>query len=212
MWEAAARQAGVVTCTSTQDVVDLGTCLAYNPLPKGRRVAVVTNGGGAGVMAADEVARHGLQLAEFPPELYAALDEILPPFWSKHNPLDMVASAGGDVGPRVLKLVAECDAWTRSSCSPCSACPPAAAASARGSADGEFAGLSPWETDFMTLVAELMETTGKPIINVPDTPIRGSLFDFGRRYSPIVLGTPQAAARALDRMEWYGAYRRAHDA
>ena len=57
VWEAAARQCGVITCTSTQEVVDLGTCLAYNPLPKGRRVAVVTNGGGAGVMAADEVAR-----------------------------------------------------------------------------------------------------------------------------------------------------------
>ena len=60
-------------------------------------------------MAADEVARRGLQLAEFPPELYAALDEILPPFWSSHNPLDMVASAGGEVGPRVLKAVAECE-------------------------------------------------------------------------------------------------------
>ena len=39
----------------------------------------------------------------------------------------------------------------------------------------------------MTLVAELMEKTGKPIINVPDTPIRGSVFDFGGRYRPIVL-------------------------
>ena len=59
----------------------------------------------------------------------------------------------------------------------------------------------------MTLVADLMEQTGKPIINVPDSPIRGSVFDYGRTYKPIVLGTPQAAARALDRMEWYGAYR-----
>ena len=73
-------------------------------------MAIVTNGGGAGVMCADEVARHGLQLAEFPPELYAALDQLLPPFWSRHNPLDMVASAGGDVGPQVLRAVAECDA------------------------------------------------------------------------------------------------------
>jgi hypothetical protein len=67
-----------------------------------------------------------------------------------------------------------------------------------------------WETNFMELAAELMEATGKPIINVPDLPMRQSLFDFGRRYRPIVLGTPQAAARALDRMEWYGAYRRAN--
>ena len=106
---AAARQAGVVTCTSTQDAVDLASSLAYLPLPKGRRVAVVTNGGGAGVLMADEVARNGLELAEFPPELIAAVDELLPSFWSRRNPLDMVATAGGDVGPRVLELVAGCD-------------------------------------------------------------------------------------------------------
>ena len=100
VWEAAARQSGVVTCTSVEDVVDLGTCMAYLPLPKGRRVAIITQGGGAGVMAADEVARHGLQLAELPPELYASFDELLPPFWSKQNPLDLVASGGGDVLPR----------------------------------------------------------------------------------------------------------------
>ncbi len=44
------------------------------------------------------------------------------------------------------------------------------------STDGDFAGFSPWETAFCTAVAELMESTGKPIINVPDMPIRGSLF------------------------------------
>jgi acyl-CoA synthetase (NDP forming) len=212
VWEAAARQAGVITCTRTQDVVDLGTCLAYNPLPSGRRVAVVTNGGGAGVMAADEVARHNLQLADFPPELYAALDELLPPFWSKHNPLDMVASAGGDVGPRVVKLVAECEAVDAIIVLSCLGVPSSGSSDRASSAEGEYAGLSVWETNFMTLIADLMEATGKPIINVPDTPIRGSMFDFGRRYSPIALGTPEAAARALDRMEWYAAYRRAHEA
>ena len=209
VWEAAARQAGVITCTTTQEVIDLGSCLAYNPLPRGRRVAVVTNGGGAGVMAADEVARHNLELAEFPPELCAAVDEILPPFWSRRNPLDMVASAGGDVAFRVLRLVAACDSVD---CVMVLSC--LGVRSSGGSArplgiDGEYLGLSVWETNFMTLVAELMEATGKPIINVPDSYVRGSLFDLGHRFKPILLGTPQAAARALDRMEWYSAWRRA---
>ena len=124
--------------------------------PKGRRVAVVTNGGGAGVMAADEVARHNLQLAEFPPELYAALDELLPPFWSKHNPLDMVASAGGDVGPRIVKLVAECDAVDAIIVLSCLGVP-SSGSNDRASVDGEYTGLSPWETNFMTLIADLME-------------------------------------------------------
>jgi acyl-CoA synthetase (NDP forming) len=212
VWEAAARQCGVITCTSTQEVVDLGTCLAYNPVPKGRRVAIVTNGGGAGVMCSDEVARAGLQLADLPPELWVELDQILPPFYSRHNPLDMVAAAGGDVGPKVVRAVAECEGVDAVIVLSCLGVPTTGASErAAGSLDGEFAGLSVWETGFMTLIADLMEQTGKPIINVPDSPIRGSVFDFGRKYQPIVLGTPEAAARALDRMEWYGAYRRSHD-
>ncbi len=208
VFQAAARQAGVVTCTTTQDVVDLGACLAYLPLPKGRRVAVVTNGGGAGVLTADEVARNGLVLAELPAELLAALDEILPPFWSRRNPLDMVASAGGDVGPRVLKLVAECEAVDALIVLSVLGVPNTGDEVRPTCDDGEYAGFSPWEMAFVKQVSELMEATGKPIINVPDIPIRGSLFDCGGRYAPIVLSSPQAAARALDRMEWYGAFRR----
>jgi acyl-CoA synthetase (NDP forming) len=208
VWEAAARQAGVVTCTNTQEVVDLGSCLAYLPLPRGRSVAVVTQGGGAGVLTADEVARHNLTLAELPPELYAALDELLPPFWSKQNPLDLVASAGGDVGPRVLEKVAECEAVDAVIVLSMLGVPNTGDDVRPATEDGEFAGLNLWETAFIDLVAELMEQTGKPIINVPDLPIRRSLFDRGRRYSPIVLSSPQAAVRVLDRMEWYGAFRR----
>ena len=208
VFQAAARQAGVVTCTTTQDVVDLGACLAYLPLPRGRRVAVVTNGGGAGVLAADEVARNGLVLAELPAELLAALDEILPPFWSRRNPLDMVASAGGDVGPRVLKLVAECEAVDALIVLSVLGVPNTGDEVRPTCDDGEYDGFSAWETSFVKQVSELMETSGKPIINVPDTPIRGSLFDCGGSYAPLVLSSPQAAVRALDRMEWYGAFRR----
>lgn len=211
VWEAAARQCGVITCTSTQEVVDLGTCLAYNPVPKGRRIGIVTNGGGAGVMCADEVARAGLQLADYPQELWTQLDQILPPFYSRHNPLDMVAAAGGDVGPTVVKAVAECEDVDAVIVLSCLGVPTSGLGEDREAVDGEFTGLSSWETDFMTVIADLMQQTGKPIINVPDSPIRGSVFDLGRTYKPIVLGTPQAAARALDRMEWYGAYRLAHN-
>ena len=164
-------------------------------------------------MCSDEVARAGLQLADFPPELWVELDQMLPPFYSRHNPLDMVASAGGDVGPKIVSLVAECDTVDAVIVLSCLGVPSTGASErAAGSDDGEFAGLSVWETSFMAVMADLMEKTGKPIINVPDTPIRGSVFDFGRKYKTIVLGTPQAAARALDRMEWYGAYRRANGA
>ena len=67
-----------------------------------------------------------------------------------------------------------------------------------------------WETSFLEHVAVLMEDTGKPIINVPDHPVHGSLPDLGR-YSPVVLSSPRAAAHVLSRMAWYGSYRRRHE-
>ena len=204
---AAARQTGVVTCTSTQEVLDLGLAFAYLPLPKGRRVAVVTNGGGVGVLMADETARNGLTLAELPASLFERIDSILPPFYSRRNPLDMVASAGGDVGPRVLQAVAKCDDVDAIVVLSVLGVPNAGDDQRPMSADGSYAGFSPWETAFMEQVAELIATTGKPIINVPDTPMRDSMLDTGGRYSPIVLGSPRAAAQVLDRMAWYTAYR-----
>ncbi len=211
VWEAAARQSGVVACTSADEVVDLGTCLAYLPLRPGRRVAIITQGGGAGVMAADEVARHDLQLAELPAELYASFDPLLPPFWSKQNPLDTVASAGGDVMPKILTGVAECDAVDAIIMMSVLGIPTSAGGPREVGGFGEFLTLTPWEDSLMALIAELMEKTGKPIINVPDMPIRGSVFDYGKRYRPIVLSSARSAALALDRMEWYASYKRDHN-
>jgi hypothetical protein len=53
-----------------------------------------------------------------------------------------------------------------------------------------------------------METTGKPIINVPDLPIRQAVLAGDGRYAPVVLPSPRAAALALDRLAWYGEHRR----
>ncbi|MEW6401188.1 MAG: acetate--CoA ligase family protein [Chloroflexota bacterium] len=211
VWEAAARQSGVVTCTSVDEVVDLGTCMAYLPLRTGRRVAIITQGGGAGVIAADEVARHGLQLAELPAKLYASFDALLPPFWSRQNPLDLVASGGGNVMGKIVAGVAECDAVDAIIIMSVLGVPAITSGDREMSAHGEFVTLSAWEDSLMALIAELMEKTGKPIINVPDSPIRGSVFDYGRRYRPIVLSSARAAALALDRMEWYASYRRDHN-
>jgi len=206
VWEAAARQAGVVTCTAQQDVVTLGTCLAYLPLPMGPRLAIITAGGGAGVLAADEAARRGLVLADLPAELYASLNEFLPPFWSRRNPLDLVTQR--EAAPRVVEAVVRCEAVDAVLVLSILGVPTSGGEVRKMSELGEFAGLTSWENSFLALVAELMESTGKPIINVPDLPIGGSVFDFGKKYKPIVLPSVQAATLALDRMAWYAAYRR----
>ena len=159
-------------CTSAQETLDLALAFAHLPLPRGRRVAVVTNGGGVGVLTADEVTRHGLVLAELPESLFVELDPLLPPFYSRRNPLDMVASAGGKVGPRVVEAVARCESVDAVVVLSVLGVANAGDDARPRAEDGSYAGLSPWETSFMTKVAELIEETGKPIINVYDNPVR----------------------------------------
>jgi acyl-CoA synthetase (NDP forming) len=203
---AAARQSGVVTCCTTQDLVDLGACLAYLPRPRGRRVAVITNGGGPGVLAADEIALNGLELAGLTPELIAALDEILPSFWSKRNPLDLVAAGFGDNGLRALELATRCETVDAVLFLNFLGVPSTSEARER-SASGEFQGFSPWEQTMLEMTAELMAETGKPIIHVPDSPVYGEV-PGGGRYTPVILGSPRSAAQSLATMAWYAEYRR----
>ena len=210
VYEAAARQTGLVTCTSVQEALDLTTTLANLPLPRGRRVAVVTNGGGAGVLAADEVGRQELSLVEPPAGLLAELDGILPPFWSRRNPFDMVATAGGDVGPRVLDAVARCPEVDAVIVLSVLGVPNTGDEVRAQSSTGDYDDFSAWEQRFLEGVAALMEETGKPIINVPDLPIRRAVYDCDHPYSPVVLSTPRAAAFVIDRMVRYADWRAHH--
>jgi acyl-CoA synthetase (NDP forming) len=203
VYEAVARQTGLITCTSVQEALDLTTALANLPLPVGRRVAVVTNGGGAGVLAADEIARHELGLVEPPPGLLAELDGILPPFWSRRNPFDMVATAGGDVGPRVVDAVARCPEVDAVIVLSVLGVPNTGDEVRPQYPGGDYDDFSSWEQEFLEGIAALIEETGKPIINVPDLPIRRAVFSGDHRYAPIVLPTPRAAAFVIDRMARY---------
>jgi acyl-CoA synthetase (NDP forming) len=210
VYEAAARQAGLVTCTSVQEALDLTSALASLPLPIGRRVAVVTNGGGAGVLAADEVARQGLSLLDPPPGLLAELDRILPPFWSRRNPIDMVATAGGDVGPLVVAAVARCPEVDAVIVLSVLGVPNTGDEVRSQSSTGDYDDFSAWEQSYLDGVAALMAETGKPIINVPDLPVRRALYPGDQPYTPVVVPTPRAAAFVLERMAGYAAWRERH--
>lgn len=210
VYEAAARQTGLVTCTSVQEALDLTTALANLPLPRGRRIAVVTNGGGAGVLAADETGRQGLSLVEPSPDLLAELDQILPPFWSRRNPFDMVATAGGDVGPRVVAAVARDPGIDAVIVLSVLGVPNTGDEVRAQSSTGDYDDFSPWEQRFLDDVAALIEETGKPIINVPDLPIRRAVYGADHPYAPVVLPTPRAAAFVIDRMVRYADWRLRH--
>lgn len=207
VYRAAARQAGVVTCRNVPELVDTSACLTYLPLPRGRRVAIVTNGGGPGVLAADEAVQNGLVLAEVPHELIAALDELLPPFWSRRNPLDLVTAAYGDVGLRVMDLVARCDAVDAVVAFGFIAVPSTTAEKRRKLPCGELDGLSSWEVSWLERIVALMEETGKPIIPIPAGPLYSPGIEVKGRYRPVLLSSAGAAMRALDRMAWYADFK-----
>ena len=92
-FEAAVRQAGAVRARSVEELFDLARCLASQPLPRGRRLLVVTNGGGLGVIAADAARDTGLELAAIDAPLRARLRAVLPATASVGNPVDLVGDA-----------------------------------------------------------------------------------------------------------------------
>ena len=88
------RQSGVIRADTIDDMFDVATCLEAQPLPAGRRVAIVTNAGGPGILAVDACEAAGLHVPPFGEATRARLAEFLPEEASIGNPVDMVASAG----------------------------------------------------------------------------------------------------------------------
>ena len=80
---------------TVDELFDYARALAYQPIPKKdqRDIAIVTNGGGFGVISTDEISKLGLKLAKFNPETVKRLRENLPEYAIAHNPLDLVGDA-----------------------------------------------------------------------------------------------------------------------
>jgi len=92
-YEAAFEKTGIFRAVSAEEMFDWAQALAACPLPKGRNVAVLTNAGGPGVIAADALEVNGLRMAELSDETKETLAALLPPAANVHNPVDMLASA-----------------------------------------------------------------------------------------------------------------------
>ena len=95
-FDAAVKQAGAVRVETVEELFDLARALASQPLPRGRRLAIVTNGGGLGIVAADAADRAGLGVAPLAAETRARLSGGLPPTVSPANPLDLIGDADAE--------------------------------------------------------------------------------------------------------------------
>jgi acetyltransferase len=93
VYDAAFKRVGVVRVNEVGDLFDCASVLSSRQLPAGSRVAIVTNAGGPGVMASDSIADLGLEMAKISDESIRMLDQLLPPFWSRSNPVDVLGDA-----------------------------------------------------------------------------------------------------------------------
>jgi acetate---CoA ligase (ADP-forming) len=92
-YEAVFKRAGIVRCNSIKEQFDYIKAFAFQPLPKGTSVAVVTNAGGAGIMAADAIEQYGLTFAKLTEETINKLATRLPPAANLYNPIDVLGDA-----------------------------------------------------------------------------------------------------------------------
>jgi acetyl coenzyme A synthetase (ADP forming)-like protein len=97
--------AGVIRANTLEEFFDVATLLAHQPLPAGRRVAIVTNAGGPGILAADTAEAAGIELATLSDDTVEALRGFLPRAASVGNPVDMLASASADQYAKAIALL-----------------------------------------------------------------------------------------------------------
>ncbi|HEY5646174.1 MAG TPA: acetate--CoA ligase family protein, partial [Pseudomonadales bacterium] len=93
VYDAAFRRAGMLRVNSLEELFTATETLADVRLPAGDRLTIVTNGGGMGVLAADELAARGGRLATLSDGVLAELDKVLPASWSAANPVDIIGDA-----------------------------------------------------------------------------------------------------------------------
>jgi acetyl coenzyme A synthetase (ADP forming)-like protein len=101
------RQAGIISVETMAGLFDVASLLSSQAVPKGRRVAILTNGGGPGVLAADSCENNGLILPQFSEATQTKLSAIIKRISSFINPLDVTAGATQDEFSGVLKVLAE---------------------------------------------------------------------------------------------------------
>lgn len=96
VYDAAFRRAGMLRVNEVEELFDAAATLARMAPQRGNRLAIVTNGGGAGVLATDRLIEEGGRLAELSPETISKLNAVLPATWSHANPVDLIGDADAD--------------------------------------------------------------------------------------------------------------------
>jgi acyl-CoA synthetase (NDP forming) len=107
-FDGACRQAGLIRANDVEELCNIGMALIRQPLPKAKRIGIITAGGGWGVLAADACSKAGLEVPALPVDTIAELDTFLPTWWSRSNPVDLVAGLRPDHMRKSLESLLRC--------------------------------------------------------------------------------------------------------
>jgi len=107
IYDAAFRRAGVVRVKDIRDLFNCSSILAKQPRPTGPNLAIITNAGGPGVLATDSIVEKGGKLAKLSDETMEKLNEFLPAYWSKANPVDIIGDGDEERYEKTIDICLE---------------------------------------------------------------------------------------------------------
>jgi acyl-CoA synthetase (NDP forming) len=214
VFDAVCSQAGIVKVEQTMDLLDLAAAFSSLPLPRGNRVGIMTLGGGWGVITADLCARYGLVVPVLSPGLIERFNSMLPPYWSRSNPVDIVGEPDNTLMTSIMEELLKwdgCDSvinlgvlgraifFERMGY---------AAERADPTYSKDFfekanAYMQTFEQEYLKLIARLMETYQKPVYGVSlltDVKSKTVYAVEGSAYKPVFYQTPERAVKANARM------------
>jgi acyl-CoA synthetase (NDP forming) len=214
LFEALCRQSGVVTVNQPEEMLDASMVFSSLPMPQGRRVAIMTLGGGWGVVTSDLCSDQNLLVEPLSDEIVAILDGMLPPYWSRTNPVDLVGENDLELPMKAIEVLAAwngCDAiihlgisgreylletLLESMNAVDSAADPKASRKI-------LQGLHAWGYQYIKHTVELMERFKKPILGVTLTadPKKPAIYEIeNSQYNGVFFTSPERAVTALGHM------------
>jgi len=222
IFNTACRQGGVVLAEQPMDLLDLSAAFSSLPLPRGKRVALMTLGGGWGVVASDLCIESGLDIPHLTDEVIQEIDKILPPYWSRENPIDLVGEFDPAIPMKVVEILAgwdQCDAIIHLGAvgrsyfveNMLNAAVSSDPNIPKTLCEEGFQYFRQGEQHFFEHTVRLMNKYGKPILGVflLEDEQRKTITEIpGNPYKGVAFLTPEQAVRALARMVDYHDWRK----
>ncbi|MBF0203995.1 MAG: acetate--CoA ligase family protein [Desulfamplus sp.] len=208
------RQAGIIEVGQSMELLDLSAVFSSMPLPRGNRVAIMTLGGGWGVVTADLCSEYNLEVPILSPEIIETLNPLLPAYWSHANPVDIVGEGNPDIPKIAIEELLKwdgCDAvihlgihgkriFVEKMVASIIKVDPA---HSKESLDPLNTMLMAYENDYVSHVIKLTEKYNKPVLGVSlltDHKSKTLYREEGCKYNGIFFPSPERAVKALSGM------------